>query len=605
MVDFLVFEKYNDCYRHSEAEGKEVQLGTGVRGSRKLNSRVHWVAVLLIAATALGISAFPAFAGNDKDKKQEEKLTKQERRRQKAIQKEMESPYKKWISGPIGYIITPAERAAFKKLATDEERDQFIEEFWRRRNPTPGSPENSFKEEFYRRIAYANEHYSSGIPGWRTDRGHIYIMYGPPDETTTHPTGGTYVPSPNEMPYSGPGAATTMTTYPFEDWTYHYIPGIGENVELEFVDPTSTGEYHLTMNPCEKDAMANVPGDMTGCQGGVSIGSIWNPNLVINPNQLGGGSGSGSRNSAMVTSNMMGSQYDEFNRLDLYSKIFQAPAVKFKDLQTMVTSTVTSQLLPFSVRTDFLKITDDMVLTPITVQVPNREMQFENKDGVMNAVLDVYGELTTIGGRIADTFEQSVAVSVPQHDFQNYVNEKSVYQKAVYLHPGRYKLSVVIKDNHSGHMGSQNMGIIVPQFSDGKLTSSSLIMADEIQPLPTSEVGSGPFVIGGTKVRPSVNQVFTQTQNLGIYMQVYNLGLDPKTHQPSANIDYEISRDGKTVLDQTESAASIKDASEQVTLEKTMPAKLLKPGKYTLRIKITDKVKNQTETQTTNFQVEG
>ncbi|HET7214102.1 MAG TPA: GWxTD domain-containing protein [Terriglobia bacterium] len=582
-----------------------MQLGTGVRGTRKLNSRVHWVAVLLIAATALGISAFPAFAGNDKDKKQEEKLTKQERRRQKAIQKEMESPYKKWISGPIGYIITPAERAAFKKLATDEERDQFIEEFWRRRNPTPGSPENSFKEEFYRRIAYANEHYSSGIPGWRTDRGHIYIMYGPPDETTTHPTGGTYVPNPNEMPYSGAGAATTMTTYPFEDWTYHYIPGIGENVELEFVDPTGTGEYHLTMNPCEKDAMANVPGDMTGCQGGVSIGSIWNPNLVINPNQLGGGNGSGSRNSAMVTSNMMGSQYDEFNRLDLYSKIFQAPAVKFKDLQTMVTSTVTSQLLPFSVRTDFLKITDDMVLTPITVQVPNREMQFENKDGVMNAVLDVYGELTTIGGRVADTFEQSVAVSVPQHDFQSYVNQKSVYQKAVYLHPGRYKLSVVIKDNHSGHMGSQNMGIIVPQFSDGKLTSSSLIMADEIQPLPTSEVGSGPFVIGGTKVRPSVNQVFTQTQSLGIYMQVYNLGLDPKTHQPSANIDYEISKDGKTVLNQTESAANIKDASEQVTLEKTMPAKLLKPGKYTLRIKITDKVKNQTETQTTNFQVEG
>ena len=578
-------------------------MGIGVCSSRKLNGRAQWLVVLLVAATALGTAAFPAFAGKDKNKKEEQRLTKQERRRQKAIQKEMESPYKKWISGPVGYIITPAERAAFKKLTTDEERDQFIEEFWRRRNPTPGSPENSFKEEFYRRIAYANEHFSSGLPGWRTDRGHIYIMYGPPDDKTTHPTGGTYVPNPNEMPYAGPGAATAMTTYPFEDWTYHYIPGIGENVELEFVDPTGTGEYHLTMNPCEKDAMANVPGDMTGCQGGVAIGSIWNPNLVMNPNQLGGGNRSSNR-SAMVTSNMMGSKYDEFNRLDLYSKIFQAPSIKFKDLRSMVTSTVTSQLLPFSVRTDFLKITEDMVLTPITVQVPNREMQFENKDGVMNAVLDIYGELTTIGGRVADTFEQSVAVSVPQHDFQAYVNQKSVYQKAVYLHPGRYKLSLVIKDDHSGHMGSQNLGIIVPQYSDAKLTSSSLIMADEIQPLPTSEVGSGPFVIGGTKVRPSVNQVFTQSQNLGIYMQVYNLGLDPKTHQPSANIEYEISKDGKTVLNQTESAASIKDAAEQVTLEKTMPAKLLKPGKYTLQIKITDKVKDQTDTQTTNFQVE-
>src|SRR5690348_881021 len=561
---------------------------------------VRIIVVVLIATGALGMVALPAFAGSGKGQ-DEQKLTKQERKRQKAIQKEMESPYKQWINGPIGYLITPEERAAFKKLTTDDERDQFIEEFWRRRNPDPGSSENAFKEEMYRRIAYANEHFSSGVPGWRTDRGHIYIMYGPPDDQETHPSGGTYVANPTELPYSGPDASNTMTTYPFEDWTYRYIPGIGENVELEFVDPTLTGEYHLTMNPCEKDAMANVPGDMTGCQGGVAIGSIWNPNLVISPNQLSGGSnGSG----AMVTSNIMGHQYDEFNRLDLYAKIFQAPSVKFRDLQSMVTSTVSSQLLPFSVRTDFVKVTEDTVLTPITVQIPNRDMQFENKEGVMTAVLDIYGQLTTIGGRVANTIQDSVSVSVPEHDFQSYVNQKSVYQKTVYLRPGRYKLSLVIKDNKSGHMGTENLGIIVPQFSDDKLSTSSLILADQIQPLPTSEVGSNRFVIGGTKVRPSVNQVFTQTQNFGIYMQVYNLGLDPKTHLPSANIEYQISKDGKTVLNQTEQAAAIQDASEQITLEKTMPAKLLQPGKYTLQIKITDKVKDQSDTQTTNFQVQ-
>jgi GWxTD domain-containing protein len=575
-------------------------LGIGVYSSRNLYSRFRRIAVVLIAASTLGTVAFPAFAGQGKDK-EDQKLTKQERRRQKAIQKEMESPYKKWINGPIGYLITPEERAAFRKLTTDDERDQFIEEFWRRRNPDPSSPENGFKEEVYRRIAYANEHFSSGIPGWRTDRGHIYIMYGPPDEKETHPSGGTYVANPTELPYTGIGASNTMTTYPFEDWTYRYIPGIGENVELEFVDPTMTGEYHLTMNPCEKDAMANVPGDMTGCQGGVAIGSIWNPNLVISPTQVNGSTrGSGS----MVSSNIMGQKFNEFNRLDLYSKIFVAPSVKFKDLQTMVTSTVTAQLLPFSVRTDFIKVTDDTVLAPITVQIPNREMQFENKDGVMTAVMDIYGQLTTIGGRVANTIQDSVAVSVPEHDFQSYVNQKSVYQKAVYLRPGRYKLSLVIKDNKSGHMGSENLGIVVPQFSEDKLTTSSLILADQIQPLPTSEVGSSRFVIGGTKVRPSVNQVFTQSQNFGIYMQVYNLGVDPKTHLPSANIEYQISKDGKTVLNQTEQAATIKDASEQVTLEKTMPAKMLEPGKYTLQIKITDKVKDQTDTQTTNFQVQ-
>ncbi len=572
-------------------------MGKGVYCSREFNNRVLWVVALLVGAGfLLGAIVPSAFAIKNKEKK----LTKEERRRQKAIQREMESPYKKWINGPISYIITPQERAAFKKLTTDEERDRFIQEFWRRRNPSPGSPENTFKEEFYRRIAYANEHFSSGIPGWRTDRGHIYIMYGPPDEIESHPSGGTYVPSPNELPYAGPGASTTMVTYPFVDWYYNYIPGIGENVKLEFVDPTMTGEYRLTMNPCEKDALAEVPGDMTGCQGGVSIGPIWNPNLVINPSNMTG-SGAGG---AMVTSNMMGEQYDEFNRLDLYAKIFQPPSVKFNDLKTMVTSSVTSQLLPFSVRVDYIKITDDTVLTPVTVQIPNREMQFENKDGVMEAVLDVYGQLSTIGGEVATTFEQGISAAVPQHDFQAYVNQVSVYQKAVYLRPGRYKLTIVLKDDHSGHMGSENLGIMVPQFSDSKLTTSSLILADEIQPLPTSEVGSGPYVIGGTKVRPSVNQVFTHNQNLGIYMQVYNLGLDPQTHRPSASIDYLISRDGKTILNQTQQAASIHDASEQVTLEKTMPAKLLPPGKYTLQIKIHDNVKNQTDTRTTSFKVE-
>jgi GWxTD domain-containing protein len=573
-----------------------VQLGTGVYSSRKPKDWGRWIATFLVVASALGMAVAPAFARNGHG----QKLTKQERRRQKAIQKEMESPYKKWINGPVGYILTPVDRAAFKKLSTDEERDQFIEEFWRRHNPNPGSPENAFKEEFYRRIAYANEHFSSGIPGWKTDRGHIYIMYGPPDDKETHPSGGVYTPNPNELPYAGPGAQHQMVTVPFEDWTYHYIPGIGENVVLEFVDPTMTGEYHLTMNPCEKDAMANTPGDMTGCQGAVALGPIWTPSAVITPQQTNTPNGP----STMVTSNTMGTQYDEFSRLDLYSKIFQAPADKFNGMKSMVTTTLKAQLLPFSVRSDFIKITDDMVLTPITLQVPAREIQFENKDGVMHGVLDFYGQLSTIGGRVANTFEQSAVVDVPQHDFQAYVNQKFVYQKAVYLQPGRYKLTVVVKDDHSGHMGSQNMGIIVPQFSTDKLTTSSLILADQILPLPTSQVGSGPWVIGGTKVRPSVNQVFTQSQDFGIYMQVYNLGLDPKTHKPSADIDYLISRNGKTILNQTESAADIHDAAEQVTLEKTMPAKLLQPGKYTLQIKITDKVKNQTDTQSTNFQVE-
>jgi GWxTD domain-containing protein len=159
------------------------------------------------------------------------------------------TPYKKWLAEDVAYIITDAERAAYKSLQSDPEVKHFIEQFWLRRDPTPGTPENEFKEEHYRRIAYANVHYAAAIPGWKTDRGRIYITYGPPDEKETHPSGGTYI-----RPGSEGGG--TITAVPFEQWLYRHIEGVGENVIIEFVDPNRNGEFHMTMDPNEKDADA-------------------------------------------------------------------------------------------------------------------------------------------------------------------------------------------------------------------------------------------------------------------------------------------------------------------------------------------------------------
>jgi GWxTD domain-containing protein len=515
---------------------------------------------------------------------QKEKLSKEEKRRQKAIQKEMESPYKKWLDEEVPYIITPEERAAFKKLTTDDEREQFIEAFWERRNPNPGSLENEFKEEYYRRIAYANEHYASGIPGWKTDRGRIYIMYGPPDENESHPSGGTYERPPEE------GGGET-STYPFEQWRYRYIDGIGTNIILEFVDPTMTGEYHLTMDPGEKDALLHVPN--AGLTQMEAMGMATKADRFTRTDGMTIGQSLGGTPESM----------NEFTRLDLYSKIFRPPEVKFKDLKAVVTSRLSAQLLPFDVRTDFIRITEESVLTPMTIQVANRDLEFQNKGGVMHALIDIFAQLTTPSGRIVNTVEESAVQDVPEHDFQSYVNRKTVYQKAVPLRPGLYKLSVVVKDDVNGHMGSMEIGIRVPHYEDDKLSHSSLILADLIQQLPTSQVGTGPFVIGGTKVRPSVNSAFTRDQNLGIYMQVYNLGVDAQTHKPSGQIEYDILKDGKQILAKTEATAQIPNASQQLTLEKVMPLSSLQPGKYTVQIKVTDNVKNQTVSPTAAFEV--
>src|SRR5438045_8280965 len=178
---------------------------------------------------------------------------KERRRKEEKLRKDLETPYRKWMNEDVAYIISDEERAAFKRLQTDEEREQFIEQFWLRRDPTPDSIENEFKEEHYRRIAYANERFASGIPGWKTDRGRIYIIHGKPDEIESHPSGGTY-----DRPFEEGGGTTS--TYPFEIWRYRYIEGMGNNVELEFVDKSLTGEYRLTIDPNEKDALLYVPG---------------------------------------------------------------------------------------------------------------------------------------------------------------------------------------------------------------------------------------------------------------------------------------------------------------------------------------------------------
>src|SRR2546423_6538570 len=108
-----------------------------------------------------------------------QKLDKEAKRKMKRTLKELDSAYRQWLTEDVTYIISPDERNAFLQLDTNEEREQFIEQFWLRRSSNPDLPENDFKEEHYRRIAYANEHFASGIPGWKTDRGRMYIMWGP------------------------------------------------------------------------------------------------------------------------------------------------------------------------------------------------------------------------------------------------------------------------------------------------------------------------------------------------------------------------------------------------------------------------------------------
>jgi len=517
-------------------------------------------------------------------------LTKEQRKEQKQkarkALKELDTQYRQWLGEDVIYIISPEERNAFLQLDTNEEREQFIEQFWLRRSSNPDLPDNDFKEEHYRRIAYANEHYASGIPGWKTDRGRMYIMWGPADEVDSHPTGGTY-----DRPMEEGGGSTT--TYPWETWRWRYLEGIGENVILEFVDPSGSGEYHLTMDPSEKDALLHVPG------AGLSL--LESMGMASKTDRFTRSDGTNLPTSLGGTPASM----DEFNRLELYAKVQKPPEVKFKDLEAIVTARIVRDQLKFTWRTDFMKVTNDTVLVPITIQVSNGQLNFQSKDGIHSATMNVFGRVSTLTGRVVQTFEDPVSKDFPDSLFQQSLKLQSIYQKAVPLRPGLYRLDIVVKDVQSGNVGVVNTRLAVPRYADEKLDASTLILADQLEHVPAKQIGTGQFVLGSTKVRPRLNSDFTTSDRMGIYLQVYNLKPDDKTHKSSATFQFTVKKGAEQVLQFKETSEEMKQTGDQVTIERWLPLASLAPGKYTIEINANDGISNQSISKTADFTVRG
>jgi GWxTD domain-containing protein len=522
---------------------------------------------------------------------------------QKAVRQELKGAYKSWLDQDVSYIISDEERKAFRTLSNDEERDAFIENFWLRRNPNPDSPENEFREEHYRRIAYANEHYAAGKPGWKTDRGHIYISFGPADSIDSHPSGGSY-----QRPMEEGGGETS--TFPFEIWHYRYIEGIGENVDLEFVDTCQCGDYHFTIDRSEKDALLHVPG-----AGATQY------------EQMGKGSKAdrfkGGLESLGTGPMSQGQESKEFDRIELAAKLFAPPPVKFKDLENFISEhkLLSGPVFPFDVRTDFVKVTESTVLVPITLQMKNRDITFVTKDGVAKGVVNILGKVTTLTHKTVQTFEDTVEVEQPAELLEKSLDRQSVYWKALPLLPGLYRLDIAISDvNNKDHMGYYGRSLEVPTYHDEKLATSSLILADAMNTVSSREIGSGNFIIGNTFIRPRVSPnpgtpvKFKRSQELNFWMQVYNLQVDDATKSNHATVVYQIIKTGGTaantgaadtvILEKQLDSKDLGAHSDQMTVEKSLPIAGLEPGKYKVTIKINDGISKQEIAQSAPFVVE-
>lgn len=499
--------------------------------------------------------------------------------------------YKKWLEEDVVWIISEEEKATFKALQNDEEREAFIEQFWLRRNPDPRSSTNAFKEEHYRRIAYANERFHSGIPGWKTDRGRIYIMFGPPDQKEERPTGGTY----DRPLYEGGGRTTT---FPFEKWWYRHIDGIGDDIEIEFVDSSFTGEYRIAMSPDEKDALLHVEGSGLTLAEEMGLAekrdrAYFNPGAFNDPNN--------------PQSMFARAKDSPFSRMEQYFAVQRPPKIKFEDLKSVVTTKVMYNTLPYDMRIDYIRLSSDKVLVPISLELNNQTLEFKRENNLNRAKVHVYGIVTSLTNRIIAEWESPISTDFTDENFEYGKNRRSVYQHTVALPPGmRYKLDLVLKDMNSNNIGSTSMGLNVPKFEDGELQSSTIILANSVSPAPANSDHLQQYIIGDMKVVPNVKSEYIPGQNLITYMQIYNMGIDQTSDKPALDVTFTVKSDGKVIEEISDSPINSEQFfyGPRVVLLGKIPIKQgFTPGKYTLEIKVLDKITNRTLTTTTDFKV--
>ncbi len=499
------------------------------------------------------------------------------------VKSEVKEVYKKWVNNDVAYIITREEKRAFNALKTDEERENFIEQFWRRRDPNPDTEENEYREEYYERIAYANENFASGIPGWKTDRGKIYIAWGKPDGIESHPSGGSY----QRPSYEGGGSTTT---YPFEVWFYRHLEGVGDGIEIEFVDPTGTGEYRIARSPNEKDALLMVPGAGLTTAEQLGLESRGDRITGVNSNN-----------------NYYGREQDQpFRRLEIINNLQRPPAVKFSDLQIALTESpvIDYNPLAFDLQVDFFRQSDDSVITTFTIQTENKNLVFEPVGGVQTARMNIFGRIESVAGKRSGIFEDSVTASATTQELSDSLDRKSIYQKAYPLTPGMtYKVDVIVRDVVSGNKGVVRKGFTVPKYNNSSLDTSTLILASTLRTTNERDIGAS-FVIGGAKVIPNLTKIYQKGQEVGIYMQVYNAKTDQTTLRPAVDVEYILYKDGKEILRQNEDWQGLSDSGQRLTLARLLPTAQMPAGNYKIQIKVRDNVGEKKElTQESEFTI--
>jgi GWxTD domain-containing protein len=514
--------------------------------------------LLLVLATAL-IASF-AFAQTTPPTDARETARKQK--------KPERNPSLDWAEKDVGPIITPEELAAWKKLKTEEEREAFRKIFWDLRDTDPDTEENEYRTAYYERFAYVNEHYTSGRPGYLTDRGRIYLIHGKPDEIESHPSGGSYV-----MPsYQG---GDTITAYPFEIWFYRHVADVGSGIELEFVDRSGSGDYRLVNSADEKNALANVPGQR--------------------------------QSAGLANINTSGFQRAQDNPIEIMliqTGMLRAPRVDFTP-DTIAGSNAlidNSGQIAVGVRVDSFRQSDQSGVAAITVQTSNSDLTFVPSGGAESARLNIFGRITAVDGRPVANFQDAVTTNATTAELIDIKGRKSAYQKVIALRPGFYKVDILVRDLNSNTVGIQKIGFEIPKFNTASVALSSLVLATRLENMGSRPPG-GMFTIGDKKVLPNLSGEFRQGQGVGLYAQIYNATIDQITLRPAVEVNYSIRKNGAEVFHQIEDWNGMGDSGQRLNLARIFSTAALTPGAYQLVVMVKDQVSGQTLQQAADFSI--
>ena len=501
--------------------------------------------------------------------------------------------YKKWLAEDVHWIASDPERDVFGRLTTDEERDAFIEQFWARRDSDPSTMESEFKVEHYRRILYANENFTAGISGWKTDRGMIYIKFGPPDRRMTKPAGGPY-----ERERKEGGGFTSI--FPIERWEYRHIEGIGDDIELEFVDDKGGGLFELTFDKQRKDALL-LSGNMGLTQDELEREMMGG--TVNKQDRVAGRRYSGDLKGVYSGAGGFETHKDKpLAQMTLSAGLNRTPPVKYKDLEAAVSARISFPGFPFDVRQDFIRLTDQEVLVPLTILLANEQMSFTQAFGVYHGGVQIFGRVVGLGNRIEAVFEDEVVRDFSPGDFEKARSRFSIYQRRLILKPGLYKIDVAVKDLNSKRIGTLERRLEVPRFDDGKLTISSVLLAASIE-AEAAGASSSNFMLGDLKIVPKTDDTFRTSESLGLYLQIYNFAVDAEKSHPVIKVEYGVARKGQQPEAWRDSTSMVRFAGSYCRLARMVNLSRLEPGSYELRVRIRDSLSGQVAESSASFSI--